>query len=66
MKLSRRQALRKARDQAVIAFHLTGTAALYINGKHRSGVLTLPDLATDIDPLLAKKDKLRWSPLDSF
>jgi protein-disulfide isomerase len=46
-------ALRKARDQAVNAFHLTGTPTFYINGKHRTGVLTLPELAAEIDPLLA-------------
>lgn len=46
-------ALEKARDQAVDTFHLTGTPTFYINGKHRTGVLKLPDLAAEIDPLLA-------------
>lgn len=46
-------ALQKARDQAVDDFHLTGTPTFYVNGKHKTGVLTLEYLAAEIDPLLA-------------
>jgi protein-disulfide isomerase len=45
-------AMEKARDQAVNDFHLTGTPTFYINGKHKTGVLKLTDLAAEIDPLL--------------
>jgi len=46
-------AMERARDQAVSDFHLTGTPTFYINGKHKTGVLKLTDLAAEIDPLLA-------------
>lgn len=45
-------ALEAARDQAMKEFHLTGTPTFYINGKHRTGALSLEELATEFEPLL--------------
>lgn len=47
------EGMEKTREQAMSEFHMTGTPTFYINGKHKTGAMSLTDLAAEIDPLLA-------------